>query len=79
MSSFENRFGKLTVGQVRELNEAAKRTCEFETTAYAEPHLTNTQQLSICPHCNCATFILMDDDGNRFCGKCKQPKRKEDV
>lgn len=41
--------------------------------------LTNTKQISICPHCGVMTFILMDDDGNRFCGKCKQPKRKEDV
>lgn len=40
-------------------------------------HLTNTKQLSICQHCGVMTFVLMDDDGNRFCGKCKQPKRKE--
>ena len=37
--------------------------------------LTNTKQISICPHCGVMTFVLMDDDGNRFCGKCK--KRKE--
>lgn len=36
--------------------------------------MTNTRQLTICPHCNCMTFTLMDDDGNRFCGKCKEPK-----
>ncbi len=36
--------------------------------------LTNTKQISPCPHCNCITFILMDDDGNRFCGKCKEKK-----
>lgn len=28
MSTFRERFGKLTVEQVRELNEAARRTCE---------------------------------------------------
>lgn len=33
MSSFADRFGNLTVEQALELNEAAKRTCEFETTA----------------------------------------------
>jgi hypothetical protein len=37
-------------------------------------HLTNTQELSLCNSCGCATWILMDDDGNRFCGKCKEPK-----
>ena len=30
----------------------------------------NTQELSICSNCNCMTYIMMDDDGNRFCGKC---------
>lgn len=38
--------------------------------------ITNTKQLTICPYCNCMTFTLMDDDGNRFCGKCKKPKPK---
>lgn len=79
MSSFEDRFGKLTVGQVQELNEAAKRTCEFETTSCSEPHLTNTKQLNICQHCGVMTFTLMDEDGNRYCGKCKQPKQKGDA
>lgn len=37
-------------------------------------HLTNTLQISICPHCGLMTFILMDDDGNRYCGKCKEKK-----
>lgn len=37
----------------------------------------NTKQISICPHCNCMTFTLMDKDGNRFCGKCKEDKPKE--
>lgn len=36
--------------------------------------LTNTKQISICPHCGVMTFILMDDDGNRYCGKCKEKK-----
>lgn len=31
MSSFEERFGHLTVEQVLELNEAAKRTCEEDS------------------------------------------------
>lgn len=33
MSSFAERWGQLTVVQVRELNEAARRTCEYEATA----------------------------------------------
>lgn len=39
-------------------------------------HLTDTQDISLCKSCWCATFILMDADGNRFCGKCKKPKEK---
>ena len=42
-------------------------------------HLTNTKQLSICQHCGVMTFVLMDEDGNRYCGKCKQPKQKGDA
>jgi len=38
--------------------------------------LINTQHISLCKSCNCATLILMDVDGNRFCGKCKKPKEK---
>lgn len=37
-------------------------------------HLTNTYQINICPHCGVMTFDLMDDDGNRFCGKCRRSK-----
>lgn len=37
-------------------------------------HLVNTFQLSICPFCGCMTFTLMDEDGYRFCGKCRMPK-----
>jgi hypothetical protein len=33
MSSFADRFGGLTVGQVIELNEAAKWYCDHEVTA----------------------------------------------
>lgn len=33
MSSFRERFGRLTVQQAKELNEAARLTCEFEATA----------------------------------------------
>lgn len=33
MSSFRGRFGQLTVGQARELNERARLTCEYEATA----------------------------------------------
>lgn len=33
MSSFRDRFGGLTVGQVIELNEAAKWYCSHEATA----------------------------------------------
>lgn len=39
-------------------------------------NLTDTQQISLCNSCGCATKILMDEDGNRYCGKCK--KSKED-
>lgn len=38
--------------------------------------LVNTKQLEICDKCGCMTYTLMDDNGNRFCGKCKQPKKK---
>lgn len=34
--------------------------------------MTDTNQLMLCDTCNCATKVLMDDDGNRYCGKCKQ-------
>ena len=30
MSSFRDRWGGLTVEQVKELNEAARRTCEVD-------------------------------------------------
>ena len=33
MTSFRERCGGLTVEQVLELNEAARRTCEFEATS----------------------------------------------
>ena len=33
MSSFRDRFGKLTVQQAIELNEAAKWYCEHEVTS----------------------------------------------
>lgn len=33
MSSFAERFGRLTVEQAQELNAAAKLTCEFEATS----------------------------------------------
>lgn len=36
MSSFRERFGNLTVDQARELNEAAKLTCSWETTTETE-------------------------------------------
>lgn len=36
--------------------------------------LVNTMQLSLCQKCNCMTWVLMDKDGNRFCGKCKEKK-----
>ena len=32
MSSFEERWGKLTVGEALELNKKAKNICSFETT-----------------------------------------------
>lgn len=33
MSSFRDRFANLTVGQARELNEAAKWYCEHDVTS----------------------------------------------
>lgn len=33
MSSFAERFSRLTVEQARELNEAAKWYCEFEVSS----------------------------------------------
>ena len=32
MSSFRDRFGQLTVGRVKELNDATRLTCDFECT-----------------------------------------------
>lgn len=32
--------------------------------------LTNTQMISLCENCYCMTYSMMDDDGNRYCGKC---------
>ena len=36
MSSFADRFGSLTVEQVKELNEAAKWYCEHEIISESE-------------------------------------------
>lgn len=36
MSSFEKRFGNLTVGQVLELNKAAKWSCGHDVVANSE-------------------------------------------
>lgn len=36
MSSFAERFGNLTVEQVKELNESAKWYCEHEITTEVE-------------------------------------------
>ena len=36
MSSFAERFGNLTVEQVRELNEAARWYCEHDATTEGE-------------------------------------------
>lgn len=33
MSGFVDRWGQLTVEQIKELNEVAKLTCEYEATA----------------------------------------------
>lgn len=32
--SFEERWGKLTVGEILELNKKAEETCAWEVTAY---------------------------------------------
>lgn len=36
MSEFLDRFGHLSVGEARALNEAARQTCEFELTSQVE-------------------------------------------
>lgn len=33
MTTFEERWGNLTVGEALELNKAARQTCELEMTA----------------------------------------------
>lgn len=30
--------------------------------------------LSLCPHCGVMTYTMMDEDGNRYCGKCNEYK-----
>lgn len=39
-------------------------------------YITNTKIISPCSNCSCITFDLMDEDGNRYCGKCKERKSK---
>jgi len=39
----------------------------------------NTKQIEECDKCYCMTNTLMDEDGNRFCGKCKKPKSKINI
>ena len=36
MSEFTDRWGHLTVAEALELNKAAQRTCEWETTSCGE-------------------------------------------
>lgn len=31
-----------------------------------------TRQIVACPYCFCVAKEMMDDDGNRYCGKCKR-------
>ena len=40
------------------------------------PEPINTLEVSPCDKCNCMTYTLMDADGNRSCGKCKEEKAK---
>ena len=35
-------------------------------------HRTNTHRLAHCPHCGAMSNTIMDDDGNRYCGKCRE-------
>lgn len=39
-------------------------------------NFSRTHHLAFCPHCNCMTWVIMDEDGNRYCGKCKERKDK---
>ena len=31
-----------------------------------------TRQIVACPYCFCVAKEMMDDDGNRYCGKCRR-------
>jgi len=47
---------------------------EYLKNSKMETKLTNTKKISLCENCNCMTYILMDEDGKRYCGKCKKEK-----
>ena len=34
------------------------------------------RQMFLCPACGLITKLYMDEDGNRYCGKCKKKVRK---
>ena len=38
--------------------------------------LINTYEISVCHNCGVMTYTLMDDEGNRICGKCKMAKEE---
>lgn len=35
--------------------------------------LTDTHQITACDNCVAIVKVLMDGNGNRFCGRCKRP------
>jgi len=35
--------------------------------------------VEICDKCFCITWTMMDENGNRFCGKCKKSKLKQEL
>ena len=39
-----------------------------------EKDYIDTGQITLCQRCQCMTKILMDVDGDKYCGKCKERK-----
>lgn len=40
--------------------------------------LTDTHQITACDNCGAIVKVLMDGNGNRFCGRCKRPVKSLD-
>ena len=60
--------------KIQNLKEQTSRKTESSSvnvSSNIQRILTDTQGIAICNNCECVTKVLMDEDGNRFCGKCK--------